>query len=102
MFALPPIATELLRRTELTLRATSRHMQRGKNALLFDHLVGAHQQAGGKHQPKPRRRPLIDDDLVCRRLLNREIAGSLALQDSIHIVGRAPKQDGYIGAVSNE
>ena len=26
---------------------------------------------------------LIDDDLECRRLLNREIAGSLALQDSI-------------------
>src|SRR5262249_5420716 len=74
----------------------------GGGGYSFDHLVGAHQQAGGKRQPKPRRRPLIDDDLECRGLLNWEIAGSLALQDSIDVVGSAPKQDGYIGTVSDE
>jgi hypothetical protein len=45
---------------------------------------------------------LIDDELECRRLLNREIAGSLAVQDSIDVVGSAPKIDGYTGAVSDE
>jgi hypothetical protein len=61
---------------------------------LLDHLVRAHQQAGGKRQPQPRCRPLIDDDLECRRLLNREIAGSLALQDSIdYSAARANRMD---------
>jgi len=48
----------------------------------------------GKRQPEPRRCLLVDDDLERRRLLNREIAGSFALQDAID-VSRPRVQTGW-------
>ena len=44
MSALPPIATKLVRRDEVTLCAIRGLAHRGKTALSFDHLVGADHQ----------------------------------------------------------
>ncbi len=44
MSGLPPIATELMQRRELTRCATSGREQPQQTAALFDHLVGAGEQ----------------------------------------------------------
>jgi hypothetical protein len=80
MSAIPPMATELVRRNELTLCANRVLMHCSANRQsLFDHVVGASEQRWGHLEAERLGRLEIDDQLEFGRLLHRQICGSRAL-----------------------
>src|SRR5262245_65936011 len=72
------------------LCATSRHMQCGKTALLFDHLVGAGEQ---RRRVKPKRLGglEVDRQFELGRLLHRKVGRLLAFKDAIDVASSAPE-----------
>src|SRR5262249_61809970 len=65
----------------------------------FDHLVGADEQRR-RHVEAERLRGLeIDHKLELGRLLNRQVAGILPLEDTIYVTGRLPGLFGWVDAI---
>src|SRR5262249_36400434 len=58
-------------------------------AALFDHLVGAGEQAIGHGEAQRFRGLEIDNEFVLRRRLHRKVGGLLALEDAIDVTGGA-------------
>jgi hypothetical protein len=63
---------------------------RSKATSLFDDLIGAGEQRRRDFEAERFRRLEIDDKLIFRRRLHREVSWLLALEDAIDIAGRAP------------
>src|SRR5262245_17397008 len=88
MSAMPPIATELSRRSETSLCANRYHMQRSKryaSISLFDHLVGAGEQRRWHVQAERLGGAQVDHQLELGRLQDRQLAGLCALEDAAGI-----------------
>src|ERR1051326_8608356 len=66
-------------------------MHRSKTASLFDHLVSARDERGWYVEAERARGLEIDDELEGGRLLDRQIAGLLALEDAVDVGGRPPE-----------
>src|SRR5215469_1527745 len=69
---------------------------------LFDHLVGAKQERVRDCQPKRLGGLEVQDQLVFRRQLHREIARLLAAQDAIDISGGATKDVYLVDSVGEQ
>src|SRR5262245_6044876 len=63
MSAMPPIATESVRRNEPTLRAKTRREQSQQGSALFDNLVGSGEQRGRHFEVERLGGPEVDDKL---------------------------------------
>src|SRR5829696_6434786 len=76
--------------------------QRFEARCSFDHLVGACEERGwdGKRQGGSNAR--VDDELKCRRLLDRKVSGLGSLQDSIHVGGCTLEKQRDIGTVCDQ
>ena len=66
---------------------------------LLDHLVGPQQHRLRNRQPEGLRRLEVDDQLELGGLLDGEIGRLGALEDLVHVSGRAPKDLGIAGPV---
>ena len=64
-------------------------MRRSKGTL-FDHLIGASEQARREFEIKCPRRFQIDSELELRWLFDRQIGGIRAFENSIDKIGRPP------------
>jgi hypothetical protein len=61
-----------------------------RNDPSFDHLVGAGEQHRGHLEAERSRRFEVDDQLVLRWRLHRQIGWLLAFQDAVDVTRRAP------------
>jgi hypothetical protein len=77
----------------------SRHMQCGKPALLFDHLVSAQEEISTDRQSERSRCFEIDDKLEFGGLLNRQVGRLRAFQNLVDISGGAQEQIGKAWAI---
>ena len=69
---------------------------------LFDHLVGEREQRSRNVEPKCLRGLEVDHQIEFGWLLNRKIAGLLALQDAIDVTGRLPGLVGGVDAIGQQ
>ena len=66
---------------------------------LFDDAVGDLEHAGGNGKVHEPGRPEIDDKLEFARPLHRHVAGLLAFENAINVIGRATGLINHVGAV---
>ena len=83
-------ATEVVRRRNMSRRATTGLMHRSKEAL-FNHFVGASEQRGRDLQPELPCSFLVHDQLKFGWRLNRQFRSIGTAQDSINIGCSPPK-----------
>jgi hypothetical protein len=69
---------------------------------LLDHLVGAGEEGGRDFEANCARAQHVDDKLVVRRLLDREIRRLGTLEDLVDVVGRARVMRAEEGAVPDQ
>src|SRR6266404_961713 len=96
MSALPPIATELMRRNELTRSARNGLMHRSKNTgckKSFNHLVSAGEHRRREAEADRLGRLEVDHQLVLGGCLHRQVGRLLALEDAIDVVQRRADTD---------
>ena len=94
--AMPPGATKLLRRSEMTQRANHVISRRSKQRAI-DHLVGAGEQRRRQVRPSALAVLKLIASLVLGRRLYRQVGRLLALKDAIDVAGRAPVLVNIIG-----
>src|SRR5262249_24819881 len=95
MSAMPPIATQSVRRNEASRCAkTGREQMQQKK--LFDHPVGADQEGLGDGQPERLRGRKVDDEIELNGLFDWKIRRLRAAQNPINITGSASEQVGNI------
>src|SRR5262245_42922337 len=82
--------------------AVSRCSNDTQLATLFDHLVGAGEQAIGHREAERLRGLEVDHQLVLSRCLHWKVGGLFALQDAINIAGRTAPLNKQIGTVGNQ
>jgi hypothetical protein len=90
MSVVPPIATASVLATNGRDVPIASLTQCSRQSL-FDHLVGAGEQRW-RHREAERLRSLeIDHQFVLGRVLHRQVARFLALEDAIDVAGRLPE-----------
>src|ERR1700719_179027 len=89
MSVLPPLATAIA-----TLRTNAKGHERtfcaAANNALFDHLVGASEQLRRNGEAQRLGGLDVDDKLILRWRLHRQIARLLTSQDTAHVASSAP------------
>ena len=90
MSAMPLIATQSVRRNEASRCANSDRTHCSKNEPLFDHLVGAREQAIWHGETERLRGLEIDHQLILGWRLHGQISGLLTLEDAIDVASRMP------------
>src|SRR5262249_17273427 len=86
----------LMRGSEMTRRASSRHRQ------LFNNLIGAGKQRRRNSEAECLGRLEVDHQLEFGRALHRKVGGLLALEDSIEVAGSLPACIDRVSSVSNK
>jgi hypothetical protein len=71
---------------------------RNRKSGSFDHFIRGSEQRRSDSEAERACRVAVDDQLVFGRLLNREIAGFLAAQDSVDVVGNPFRADNRLRA----
>src|SRR5262252_6226971 len=75
-------------------RRAARRTRAASSSRSFDHLVGTRDERRRQLEPKRLGGLEVDSQLEFDRLLHREVGGLGALQNLMHVAGRAPEQVG--------
>ena len=77
-------------------------MRCSKQSFLFDHLIGGEQQSRRHCQSERLGRPEINHEFEFCWLLNRQVAGALAIENSDNICGDLAVQFDAVGRVGSQ
>src|SRR4051794_25363470 len=102
MSALPRIAAQLRTSSDVPKCANNVLTHRCKIAPLFDHLVSCRQQRGRDRQTERLCRLEIYDEIEARRLGDRKVVGTRALENTSNIVAGLVKLVGETGSVADK
>src|SRR5262245_49571265 len=83
-------------------RPEGRWASERREARSFDHLICPQQQGGRDRETQGLRCPQIDDEIKLGRLLNRQVAGLGALENSVHVARTSTEDIGHVGPIAKK